>query len=135
MKRLFFLLVALIGLCLSVSAQIASGAVQTVTPAVQDYFVSLAALVPIITVIAGWLNNLLKPVGWVRQVISWLVAIIASYVGWYFNLGIYADLTPYQTLLYAFGAGLAANGLFDIKVIQSILALIKAGKVRAVAGK
>lgn len=89
---------------------------------IQDYFVSLAAMVPLVTLLAAWINKLTNPTaGWVKQAISWVVAIVAGLFAWYAKLGIFADLSIYEAILYGLASGLAANGFFDIKVIQTLL--------------
>ena len=61
---------------------------------------------------------------WVRQIISWLVPIALMVAGNLINLGFMAEFTWLMTFAYGLGAGLISNGIFDIGVVQTLLALI-----------
>ena len=90
------------------------------------YFVSLATLVPFVILIAGWLNKVLEPKGWVKQLISWIISLIVVFVGWFFKLGMLAEVTQiWMIFLYALACGLCANGIFDVRIVQAVLRGIK----------
>lgn len=132
MKKVFILIVSLFGMTAGLFAQ----EVTTVTlpeGRFQDFFVSLAAMIPIVTFISAFVNKQLRPAqSWIKQVTSWIVAVGLSFVGWYFEFGIFAGLHWISVLIYGAGVGLAANGFFDIKFIQSILSLFKLHTKKAV---
>ena len=93
---------------------------------VSGYFVSLAALVPLVVIISAWLNKVLGSEGWVKQAVSWLISIILVFIGWKLKLGMLADITEwYYIILYGLATGLAANGIFDVKLIQTLLKYLK----------
>lgn len=91
-----------------------------------SYFVSLAALVPLVILLSGWLNKVIKAKGFGIQFITWLISIALVYIGWAFKLGLFAEITQwYIILIYGIATGLVANGIFDIKLIQMFLNYIK----------
>lgn len=131
MKRIIFLLVAFIGIGTGVTLAQTENIVIPDT-GMQGFFVSMAAIIPLITFIAGWINARIKTVRFGKQAVSWLVSIALSIAGWYFNLGYLAGLTWWQVLICGIGTGLAANGLFDITIIKSIVyAIFNSKKVKA----
>ena len=69
------------------------------------------------------LFKLEKP--WVKQIVSWIVAVALCAVGNLVNFGLLADASWLQTLAYGLGAGLIANGIFDFTVVQLILQYLK----------
>ena len=88
------------------------------------YFASLAALAGLVVVVTELFENFVKNTTWV-QVISWVFAIALAFVGQFFQLGIFIGLTWYWTLIYGVAAGLVANGIFDINIVQAILEVLK----------
>lgn len=65
-----------------------------------------------------------------KQVVAWLVAIALTFLGNLLNVGFTADFPWLTTLAYGFGAGLVANGLFDISIVQSVLDFLQLKKVK-----
>lgn len=86
-------------------------------------FAALVAAIPVITQAIKKLINKDLP-GWANQLISWGISILVCFFGWFFDLGILADVNWWQTLIVAAGAGLASNGLFDINLVKQLLELI-----------
>ena len=93
-----------------------------------NYFISLAALVPLVVLIAAFINKKLNLSGFLKQLVAWAISILLCFVGWYFNLGMFAGLVWWVVLIYGFAVGLAANGFFDIGLIQAILKGLKLEK-------
>lgn len=93
-----------------------------------NYFISLAALVPLVVLIAAFINTKLNLSGFFKQFVAWLISILLCFVGWYFNLGMFAGIAWWVVLIYGFAVGLAANGFFDISLIQAILKGLKLEK-------
>ena len=86
------------------------------------YFASLAAMVPLVVLITAWLKKVLNIKGIWIQIVSWILAITLSFVGYLFHIGLFADITQWWlVLIYGFCVGLSANGFFDIAIIQQIL--------------
>ena len=70
--------------------------------------------------------------GWAKQLVSWLLPIVFGVVGFLCQLGIFAEFGPITdwmgwvfTILTGLGAGLVANGLYDIKGVQVLLNAIE----------
>lgn len=100
-----------------------------------EYGVSLVGMIALVTFITGWLNNILNVntgrVVWkivtVGHLISWLVAILASLLVWWVDIGtsMFVGLDVLTVLLYGFLIGLGANAFFSLEIIQIILNAIK----------
>jgi len=90
-----------------------------------NYFISLAALVPLVVLITAFINTKLNLKGFLKQFTAWVISILLCFIGWYFNLGMFAGLIWWVVLIYGFAVGLAANGFFDISLIQTILKAFK----------
>jgi hypothetical protein len=85
-------------------------------------FLALAAFIP---VAAQFLRKRLIPNAtgiWV-QAFSWAVGIAVTLAGWLLHLGFLDGLSIWLALLYAFGACLAANGVFDTGLITALFGL------------
>jgi hypothetical protein len=136
MKKLLSIICAIAALLImttTLSAQSEvpdAGTVSTIIVAggLSSYFVSFAALVPLVVLVSSFVNSKLKIAGFWKQLASWAVSIIICYLGWWFKLGMFENLTVWIVGLYGLGIGLAANGVFDIAFIQSILAGLKLEK-------
>lgn len=116
-KAILFLAIILAGIY-----TYAQGAVEAISLPFENYFISISAIVVLVVPITEWLKKLLKATGFGAQVISWLVSIALCFVGWAFKLGMFETInTWWVVLLYGLGTGLAANGVFDIELIQTIL--------------
>jgi hypothetical protein len=89
-----------------------------------SYFVSLAAIVSLVVLVASWINGKLKTVGTMKQIVAWLVSVTLCFAGWFLGAGFLDGISVYMVLVYGLAAGLAANGIFDIILIQSFLKLI-----------
>lgn len=89
---------------------------------ITDYFLSLAALVPLVVLISDFIiRGLNIQKAFVKQIISWVIAVVACLVGMWFDLGMFVDLSIWKTLAYGLATGLIANGIFDITIVQTIL--------------
>ena len=86
------------------------------------WFVSLGAFSLLVAFVATFVNGLLKVIKkFPRQLVSWGVAIVLLVTTNLLNWGYAADFTIMLTIIHGLGAGLAANGVFDIPLIKSIL--------------
>ncbi len=101
---------------------------NAITGDIQSYFVSIAALASLVVIVSSWLNNLLNLSGFYKQLSSWVIAIILSFVGWALQIGMFVGLQWYIVILYGFGVGLVANGIFDVSIIQFVLKFLKIEK-------
>lgn len=91
---------------------------------IATYFVSLSALVPLVTLVTDYFNKMLKSSGIWKQITAWLVALLLALIGYFFKIGIFESLTWYYALLYGILAGFASNGFYDIKIIEQILNIL-----------
>ena len=133
MKKLLLFLCAVLVLVVTPVVLFAQETVNSVVTTVvetgfSNYFISLAALVPLVVLIAAFINKKLNLSGFLKQLVAWVISILLCYVGWYFNLGMFAGLVWWVVLVYGFAVGLAANGFFDIELIQAILKGLKLEK-------
>ena len=101
------------------------GTTGTELTGLQAYFASLAALLPLVVLITGFIKKAIKVDGILAQVISWIISIGLCYAGWLLKIGLFAEITTWWlVLIYGFAVGLAANGFFKIELIQTILNVI-----------
>lgn len=136
MKKFLTLMIAFIAFLavpVALIAQAPPTEVNTVVTSIvetgfSNYFISLAALVPLVVLISAFVNSKLKLSGFLKQFVAWVIAVALCFVGWYFNLGMFAGIVWWVVLIYGFAVGLAANGFFDITLIQAILKALKLEK-------
>ena len=133
MKKLLLFLCAALAFVTTPVVLFAQETVNSVVTTVvetgfSNYFISLAALVPLVVLIAAFINKKLNLSGFLKQLVAWVISILLCFVGWYFNLGMFAGLVWWVVLIYGFAVGLAANGFFDIGLIQAILKGLKLEK-------
>lgn len=93
-----------------------------------DFFVSLAALVPLVTALSAYLNSKIYSTGWQKQAVSWIVSLVLCFGAWFVKVGLFVGISWWVVLIYGFVVGLAANGFFDIKIIQTVLGAVGLGK-------
>ena len=90
------------------------------------WFGTLAGFGAVTVFLSSVVNKLLKiEKSWVKQVLAWVVAVVLCVVGNLINFGLLADATWLQTVVYGLGAGLVANGIFDVSVVRLILQYLK----------
>lgn len=93
------------------------------------YFSSLGGLSALNVLVTDWIVKVCKvQKGWVKQLISWIVPVVLSVLGFCLGLGLFAGygaLTAWTgwvyTILTGFGVGLISNGLYDISGVQKAL--------------
>jgi len=90
-------------------------------------FETFLALVAFIPIAVQFLRKLIIPNagGIGAQIFSWAIGIAITLAGWFFNLGFLSGLSIWLALLYGACACLAANGIFDTKIISGIFGLFK----------
>jgi hypothetical protein len=92
------------------------------------YFLTLSGLATASMFVTGWLNtNLFKIMNSTgKQIVSWVVAILISFVGMWKGLGLFAQADVVTTIITGVAVGLISNGIFDLKFVQALLELVKA---------
>lgn len=123
-SKIVFLLLVLSMLPLVLMAQ-TGAADESVN--VMEYIASipgLAALVLLVTqfVKKTWLKQL---DGTQSIILVAAVSLILSIAAWLLQVGIFVGITWYIMLLYGAAAGAIATGLFDWKVMKTILEILK----------
>jgi len=122
MKNLFLTLLLLAAVPVVALAQ--AGTVAVDDPLYAIYF-SVTALAAIVLPITGWVkSHVLKTAP--TQLLSWIVALALAFAGYALQLGIFAGAGPIWTAIYGLAAGLTANGVADITIVQSLLVAIGA---------
>ena len=92
----------------------------------QQWFVDFGAFTLLTAFVATFVNGLLKVIKkWPRQLVAWGVAIILLIATDLLNWGYAAEFPILLAVIHGFGAGLAANGIFDIPIIKVILDAIE----------
>lgn len=88
----------------------------------QHAFASIAGLAAAVLLVTEFVKKQFKFTGFGSQFISWMIAVAFGFVGWWFNWGMFvAELQWHQVLLLSFGAGLVANGIFDLAIVKALL--------------
>lgn len=96
--------------------------VMEILTQINVYFGSLAGIAALTTFLAALLNGLLKvEKKIIKQLVAWGVAIILLVGANLLNYGFNAEFSILKSILYGFGAGLVANGIFDIPFIKILL--------------
>jgi len=95
------------------------------------WFATLAGIAAVTVFIAAAVNTLFKITKKIwKQVVAWVISILLVVGGNLFNIGFGADFPWLTSVIYGLGAGLVANGLFDVTIVQAILDLLKLKKVK-----
>ena len=90
------------------------------------WFGTFAALAALGTFVAGFFNGLFKLGNpFARQFVAWVVCIILALIGNLLNVGFLAEAGWLMTVIFGFGAGLGANGVFDIPLIHAVILAIE----------
>lgn len=116
MKKIIILLTFLFGFVLLVLPYpIQKPETVPIEFGINDYFVSIAALIPLVTGITQFLKLKFSLKGVVPQLLSWLVSVVLCFIGWLFGLGLFETIDNWLlVLLYGGATGLGANGFYDI---------------------
>ncbi len=92
----------------------------------QEWFLSFGGVAVLTAFLAAFLNGLLKITkGFLKQLVAWAVAIILLVGSDLINFGYAKDFPILLAVLHGFAAGLAANGVFDVPFIKTVLNAIE----------
>lgn len=118
MKKFWFIfLLSIILLPASLLAE--NGIPSNDNPIGLGMFVDLTALAAGIVALTAFFKNLFNTSGMVTDIISWALGPVLGIVGWYFKLGMFADLLWYLALIYGLLAAFYANKGWDLfSIIQ-----------------
>lgn len=100
-----------------------------VTTSALDYAVDLATIpgvIALILLLTGWVKTVLKLEGNIVQWVSHGIGLILSLVCYFFDIGIYAEMTFLLAILTGILCTLSANGAFTYDKVKYILSLFKA---------
>ncbi|RKE02307.1 hypothetical protein [Marinifilum flexuosum] len=131
MKKLIcFLMIAFVAFVISpmvaMAETVASAAVENSTSIdIASYFATVPGLVSLVIIVTQFLKKLLKTEGVKTQILSWIIALALSCVGYFLQLGIFVGAAWYWIIIYAAAAGLIANGIATKHVVEAVLNLIK----------
>lgn len=130
MKQKFIL--SLLGMMLSFMVSLPVLALTAPEAAVEttgDYdavFLSLSAIVAVVPLIVEIVKGFFPSMeGIVTQIVSWVVGIGITMLGWWQHLGFLDGIEWYIALLYGLGSGLAANGIADTGLIEWVIGLFR----------
>jgi hypothetical protein len=88
----------------------------------QKWFIDFGAVAVLTAFLAATATGFFKITkGLYKQLVAWLIAIILLVGSDLINFGYAKDFPILLAVLHGFGAGLAANGVFDIPIIKGIL--------------
>lgn len=101
--------------------------VQEVQPVdiLKDSFLSLAGLAAAILFFTSLLKRSLNSNNTFTIVISGIVGLILSGVGWYFGLGIFVGVEWFYIMIYGLAATLIANGASTWGITKAVLEFFK----------
>lgn len=85
-------------------------------------FTSLSVMAVAVVALTQLLLTVLKTKN--DQVWSWVVSLLLATLGWFLQLGVFTGLPWFWIPIYGAAAGLAANGLFDVPVINWLLSFL-----------
>ncbi|MBS4060160.1 MAG: hypothetical protein KG029_07170 [Bacteroidetes bacterium] len=115
MKKLIFFLFALAVLILPVAAFAGGNPDPTnENPISLAMFVDLTALAAGIAAITLFIKSTFNTSGLITDIVSWVLGPILGMIGFYFNLGMFAEVVWYGALLYGLLASFYANKGYDI---------------------
>lgn len=132
MKKLFLVMCFIVGFLLVPSAIVFAASVAGESVGVENvdtFFVSLAAMSAAVIPVTEFIKRLLKSSGGWTKFLSWIAATAISFVGWWLNLGILEGLSVIWVFIYGIAAGLVANSVFDIGIVEAIIRVFK-GKIK-----
>ena len=115
MKKLIFFLFALAVLILPVAVFAGENPDPTnENPISLAMFVDLTALAAGIAAITLFIKSTFNTSGLITDIVSWVLGPVLGLIGFYFKLGMFAELLWYGALLYGLLASFYANKGYDI---------------------
>lgn len=98
-----------------------------------ESFSTFSGLAALNVFICQLIFNLTKlTIGWLKQVISWVLPILLCIIGYLTGIGMFSEyvlLPVWQgwvyTILVGLGIGLTSNGIYDVPLVKQLLETIK----------
>lgn len=90
-----------------------------------NYFATIPGLAAFVLFITGYIKKKYELTGQVVIFVSFIIALILSTGGYFFNLGIFVGVGWYYIFIYGLASCLIANGLADWNIIKSLLVFLK----------
>lgn len=115
------LLIALFTFFLVMPTLMAATGGELTTGDITEHFATVSGIVALTVTFTEIIKRWLGAYDNFARAVSWITGFIVSYAGWLMNAGLLDNLQWWQVLIYGFGASLAANGLFSIPVVKSII--------------
>ncbi|MEG8946604.1 hypothetical protein [Rosettibacter firmus] len=91
----------------------------------QTTFISLNGMATAILLITEFIKNKLSIKGTLTIVVSYLVALIISIIGFVLRIGMFEYIEWYYIIIYSVSATLMANGLATWGIIKELLTILK----------
>ncbi len=91
----------------------------------EQHFVDFSTTVVTVIVVTEFLKNLIGTTNFRSQLLSWGTGIVLCIAVWLLGIGYLADVAHwYVAALWGLGASLAANGVFDVPIVRSLIKVI-----------
>ena len=131
MKKIILILEAtIVLLALPVICFADGGEVINTQPELVNMVLTFGAFASTVTIATDMFFQLIKSGNKrVNQILSWLVALVVAVLAKMINLGVFENMEWWLTIVYAIAGGLAANGIADVKMLKSLLQLIRNAKI------
>lgn len=126
MKKLLVLILIVLSVPLSMMAQVLGDIPPEINPEV--YFATMASFAALILPVTALINRMFSiDIRWIKQFLSWIVAIALGTIAWLFKWGIF-ETTWYYALIYSLAGALVANGIFNLDMVKKFLQLLNLEK-------
>ncbi len=89
---------------------------------------TLTALAASVTAVTEFLKRQIQTKGFIAQILSWIVAIALSALGWWLQVGMYVGVEWFWIFIYGLAGGLVSNGIFDTGIVKAIINIFKKKK-------
>ena len=87
-----------------------------------EVYLTFASTVAAILVVTEFLKNLINTSGFTTQLVSWGTGVVIVMFGFFAQLGWLAEVELWwHAAIWALGAALASNGLFEVPIVKAFL--------------
>jgi hypothetical protein len=126
MKRLLLMLMFVFSVFVVVAQEVVPPTdLSEVFANFNTWFATLAGLAALTMFLTAFINKIIPAgKGWIKQLVSWGTGIVLCVVSMLVNLGFLADAEILNVIAYGVAVGLISNGIFDIKIVKTILGVL-----------